>query len=215
MDFEVMIQNLNEVLTSQEPQTFCSSWILKHAPGCYRFIRKAVRTDWGAVDWDRVTRALKPRFQSRWMPQRIRQCSAPYRNHAEVRLVLKKYRKKLYVFLAPQDATDRHYRDLISITLVRLAQHGNTSAKQEIMNLVSYIIEDWMDGYSLMSRWRGREAEVRVNLERCIRRYRYTGSFLAYVHRTLMCAARGIRPILTCSFEESLFDGSVKRCDRI
>jgi hypothetical protein len=205
-----MIQNLDELLARQEPRTFSSSWILKHAPHCYRFIRKYVRTDWGAVDWDRVTHALKPRFQSRWVPQRIRHSSAPYRNHAEVHLVLEKYRPKLYVFLAPQDAADRHFRDLISIALVRLAQCGNISAKQEIMKLVGYTIEDWMEGYRFLSRWRGREAEVRANLERCIRRYRYTGSFLTYVRRTLICAARGIRPTQVYSLNEPLFDGYVK-----
>lgn len=215
MEFELIIQNLNELPTSQVPQTFSSSWVLKHAPHCYRFIRKNVRTVWGAVDWDRVTGALKPRFQSRWEPRRIRRSSASYRNPAEVQRVLKKYRTKLYVFLAPQNAADRHCRDVISITLVRLAQYGNRSAKEEVMNLVGFTVDDWMDGYRVLSRWRGREAEVRANLERCIRRYRYTGSFLTYVFRTLTCAARGIRPIHAYSLDEPTFDGSVKRGDKI
>ncbi len=209
-----MIQNLNEVLTSQEPQTFSSSWILQHAPHCYRFIRRYVRTDWGAVDWDRVTNALKPRFQRRWVPQRIRHSSAPYRNDAEVHQVLKKYRAKLYVFLSPQNATDRHFRDLISIALVRLAQYGNISAKQEIMKLFGFTVEEWMEGFRYLSRWRGHESEVRANLERCIRRYRYTGSFVTYVYRTLVCAARGIWPIQTYSFDEPIFDGLINRDNR-
>ncbi len=214
MDFELMVQHLDELLASREPLTFSSSWVLKHAPHCYRFIRKYVRTEWDSVDWDRVTRALKPRFQSRWAPEKVRHSFAPYRNHAEVHLALEKYRAKLYVFLAPQDSADRYVRDLISITLVRLAQYGNISAKQEIMALVSYTIEDWMDGCKLLSRWRGRETEVRADLERCIRMYRYTGSFLTYVYRTLACAARGIRPDQTCSFDESIFDDSINRGDR-
>jgi hypothetical protein len=210
-----MILNLNRLLTSQDPQTISSSWVLKHAPHCYRFICKYVRTVWGAVDWDRVTRALNPRFQRKWMPRRIKHSSAPYRNPAEVQLVLEKYREQLYVFLAPQNAADRHFRDVISIALVRMAQHGNRSAKQELMKLVGFTVDDWMEGYRFLSRWRGHEAEVRANLERCIRRYRYTGSFLTYVYRTLTCAARGIRPIQAYSLDEPISDGSIKRSDKI
>jgi hypothetical protein len=92
MDFELMIGILNELLFSEKPETFNSSWIQKRAPQCYRFIRKNIRTVLGAVDWDRVTWALERRFQRRWVPRRMRHSSAPYRNRAEVRLVLEKYR---------------------------------------------------------------------------------------------------------------------------
>ncbi len=215
MDFELMILELNGLLTSEEPQTFSSSWVQKHAPHCYRYIRKNVRTVWGSIDWDRVTHALNPKFQHRWIPRRIRHSSAPYRNPAQVRRVLEKYRAQLYVFLAPQNVSDLHCRDVISITLVRLAQYGNRTAKQEIMKLVGYTIDNWMDGHRYLSRWQGHETEVRTNLERCIRRYRYTGSFLTYVYRTLACAARGIRPIQAYTLDEPIFDGSVKRSYKI
>ena len=203
MDFDMMIATLNKLLFSENPETFNSSYILKRAPRCYRFIRKNIRTVLGAVDWDRVTRALERRFQRRWAPRRIRHSSAPYRNHAEVRRVLEKYRAKLYVFLAPQDLADRCFRDTISITLVRLAQYGNRSAEQEVIKLVGYTVDDWMDGYNFLSRWRGHEVAVRTHLVRCIRRYRYTGSFLNYVFRTLACAARGIRPLQVYSLDSS------------
>lgn len=128
----------------------------------------------------------------------------------EVQLVLEKYRSKLYVFLAPQNAADRNFRDVISIALVRLAQYGNRSAKQEVLKLVGFTVDDWTDGYRFLSRWQGHKAELRVILERCIRRYRYTGSFLTYVFRTLTCAGRGIRPIRAYSLDELTFGGSVK-----
>ncbi len=68
MDFDAMIQAINELLSKEHPDTFNSSWILKRSPRCYRFIWENVRTDFGAVDWDRVTRSLEWKFQRRWTP---------------------------------------------------------------------------------------------------------------------------------------------------
>jgi hypothetical protein len=125
-----------------------------------------------------------------------------------VEVVLEKYRAKLYVFLSPQNRTDRRIRDIISITLVRLAQYGNESAKQELMKLLGFTIDDWLDRYRFISRWRGYEAEIGMQVERCIRRYRYSGSFLRYVFRTLEYAGRGIGPLLAYSLDEPIFDCS-------
>ena len=108
---------------------------------------------------------------------------------------MEKYRDKLYVFLSPQNLDDRRTRDIISIKLVRLAQCGNVSARLELMKLVDYTIDDWIERYCLLSRWRGHKAEIQANVERCIRRYRYSGSFLRYVFRTLEYAARGLKPL--------------------
>jgi hypothetical protein len=195
MNFEQMIQTINKELSGECPETFNSSWISKRTPRCYRFIWKNVRTDFGEIDWDRVTCALKWEFQRRWAPARRKQAKLPYRNQREVKIILKKYQDKLYVFLSPQDLDDRRIRDFISIKLVRLAQCGNVSAKLELMKLVDYTIDDWIERYCLLSRWRGHKAEIQTYLERCIRRYRYSGSFLRYVFRTLELAARGIRPL--------------------
>jgi hypothetical protein len=214
-DFRQVVQTLNELLSKESPETFNSSWIQRCAPRCYHFIRKNVRTVLGAVDWDSVTGALEWRFQRRWAPGRSRRSYIPYRNHSEVKLVLEKYHAKLYVFLAPQDLADRRIRDIISVTLVRLAQHGNLSAKQEIMKLINYTIDAWIDRHHFLSRWRGYDTEIRNHLERCIRRYRYTGSFLHYVFRTLEYAGRGIRPLQAHSLDEPIFDGSMSKIDTI
>ena len=87
---------------------------------------------------------------------------------------------------------------------MRLAQRGNESAKQELMKLLAFTIDDWIDRYCFLSRWRGYEAEIRTQVERCIRRYRYSGSFLRYLFRTLECAGRGIRPILDYPLDERM-----------
>jgi len=213
--FQRIVQTLNELLSRESPDTFNSSWIQRRAPRCYRFIWKNVRTVFGAVAWDRVTCALERKFQRRWVPGRRRRSYVQYRNHAEVKLALKEHRAKLYVFLAPHDLADRRIRDIISVTLVRLAQYGNMSAKHEIMRLVGYTIDDWIDRHYFLSRWRGYDTEIRKHLERCIRRYRYTGSFLHYVFRTLECAGRGIKPHQAHSLDEPIFDGALSRIETL
>ena len=80
MDFDGMIQIINDLLVKEDPDTFSGSWILKQFPHCYRFIWKNVRADYGTVDWDRVTRALECKFQRRWTPMRRVRSYVPYKN---------------------------------------------------------------------------------------------------------------------------------------
>jgi hypothetical protein len=210
VDFDETISNLNRILIAEEPATFSSSWILKYAPQCYRFIYKNIRTEDGRIDWDRVTFALDRKFQRRWAPRRKPNAKASYEDPSEVNAILNKYRDKLYVFLAPSDLNDRRIRNVISISLVRLAQHGNQSAKQEAVKLVRYTIDDWIGRYRFLTRWEGYDEEIQKHLEACIRRYRYTGSFLKYLFRTLQYAGRGLRPLYASSLHEPVAFGSAK-----
>lgn len=118
----------------------------------------------------------------------------PYEDHDEVEAIFKKYQDKMYVFIAPSGKQDRRTRDIIGISFVRLAQQGNSLARHELMGLIKFTIDNWIERYSFLSRWRGHEDEIQNQLEACIRRYRYTGSFVSYVFRILECAGRGIRP---------------------
>lgn len=211
MDFDQAIGTLNRLLTDTDPVTFNSSWVLRNAPGCYRFIQKNIRTDTGRVDWDKVTFSLAWKFQRRWTPMRKPNSRSSYEDLSEVNAVLDKYPDKLYVFLAPSDRNDRRIRNFISISLVRLAQYGNRSAKQEAMKLVRYTIDDWIERYRSMSRWEGYDEKIQKCLEGCIRRYRYTGSFLNYVFRTFQYAGRGLRPFYICSLHEPIAADS-ERC---
>ena len=173
---------------------FNSSWIRKHAPHVYRFIQKNVRSEIGAIDWDRVTRALDRRFQRKWKPS-LRNRSKEYRKKAEVRFVLQKYHNKLYAFVAPTDKNDEHVRDIISIALVRIAQKGNVIAKEEIIKLVRFTIYDWIERCPTLSSWEGYESLIQKRIEVCIRYYRYSGTFIGYLFKTLEYAGRGLRPI--------------------
>jgi hypothetical protein len=193
MDFSSVVGAIDTLLGKYQPLIFNSSWIKKHAPKCYCFIRKNVREEFGGIDWDRLTCALDRKFQKLWTPAR-RKNPVPYGNQSEVDTISRKYRDKLYVFLTPLDKQDRRIRDLIAVKFVRLAQNGNFLARQKLLGLVRHTIDGWIDRDYFISRWRGYEDDLQKQVEACIRRYRYTGSFVNYLFRTLACAARGIRP---------------------
>jgi len=192
MDFSAVVVMLNTLLAKNQPDVFNSSWIRAHAPRCYRFIQRKLRRDFGGIDWDRLTHALDRKFQKRWAPGKANQKFVPYEDSCELDTILKKYRDKLYVFIAPLGEQDRRIRDVIGISFVRLAQKGNLLAQRKFMELVHYTVNDWLEHFEFLSRWRGYEDEMQKQIIGCIRRYRYSGSFLTYLFRTLECSGRGI-----------------------
>ena len=200
MDFATAITTLNSLLTSQQPATFNSSWIRRHAPRCYRFIQANFRRDYGGVDWDRVTYALERRFQRLWKPERV--IKRPfYEDRCEIESIWEKYRDKMYVFIAPCNKSDKHIADLIGISFVRLAQNGNSLARRELCELIRFTVDSWIERHETIARWHGHEEEMQDQIYACIRRYRYTGSFLTYLFRTLECAGRGIVPYQAYSLD--------------
>lgn len=215
MDFRSVVTALNQLLAKKQPVVFNSSWILKHAPRCYRFIRQNLRREFGGIDWDRLTYALDRKFQRRWTPAKIKQNPIPYEDRYEVETILKIYRSKMYVLIAPSNEQDRRIRDVIVISLVRLAQKGNVLARQELMEFIRYIIDDWMERYDFLSRWRGYEEEIQKQVAGCIRRYRYTGSFLNYLFRTLECVGRSIQPAQAYSLDHQMYAGHRTRDGKV
>ena len=192
MNFSIVVETLNTLLAKNQPDVFNSSWIRKHAPRCYRFIQQKLRREFGGIDWDRLTYALDRKFQRRWAPGTAKQKFVQYEDRYELDTIMKKYRDRLYVFIAPLDEQDKRIRDVIGISFVRLAQKGNLLAQRKFMDLVHYTVDDWLERYDFLSRWRGYEDEMQKQLIGCIRRYRYSGSFLNYLFRTLECAGRGM-----------------------
>ncbi|HET6516380.1 MAG TPA: hypothetical protein VFG09_14570 [Thermodesulfovibrionales bacterium] len=214
MDFESAVRTINNLLIKERPDTFNSSWVRLRAPYIYRFIQKNIRIETSGIDWDRITRALAPEFPRRWNRRR-RNGSKPYRNKAEVGTVLQKYHDKLYTFIAPADKNDKYIRDIISIALVRIAQRGNTAAKREIIKLLRFTIEDWIEHCPKISCWRGYDQLIQNSIAGCIRRYRYSGSFIGYLFRTLEYAGRGLRPIIAYSLDDPIYSGDKRRIDII
>lgn len=214
MDFDSAVKTINKLLVKKKPDTFNSSWIREYAPRVYRFFQKNIRREIGGIDWDRITRALDRKFCRRWIASR-RNGTKPYRNKSEVKIILRKYNGKLYAFLTPEEKDDKSIRDIISIALVRIAQKGNVTAKQEIIKLVRFTIDEWIEHCPKISRWKGYEYLIQKRIEGCIRCYRYSGSFIGYLFKTLEYAGRGLRPIIAYSLDDPLYSGQKKRIDTI
>ena len=204
MDFNGAIYALNTQLLEEKPSAFNTSWILERIPAVYRYIHKNVRTENDEIDWDTITRALDREFQKHWSGRRPRRKKA-YENQDEVGRILAKYDKKLYVFISSMDDKDRHLRDTIIIALVRVAQKGNILAEQEAVSLVRYTVDDWVEKFYVLSRWVHYSDLLDEHLAACVRRYRFTGSFLGYVFKTLQYAGRGLR--YTYSLDKETYPG--------
>jgi hypothetical protein len=209
VDFDSAVKTINKLLMKNQPNTFNSSWIRGYAPHIYRFFQKNIRREIGGIDWDRITRALDRKIQRRWIMSR-RNGTKQYRSEAEVKTILSKYDSKLYTFLTPADKDNNSIRDIISIALVRLAQKGNIIAKREIIKLVRFTIDEWIEYFPKISRWKGYEDLIKKRIEGCIRCYRYSGSFIGYLYKTLEYAGRGLKPIIAYSLDDPIYSGHKK-----
>lgn len=210
MNFAKAVTLLNITLIEKQPMTFSSSWIYTNVPGVYNFVRNNYRTENDLIDWDIVTKSLDRSFAKRWTRYRYKQ-ARPYVKRSEVDAVLIKYKDKLYTFFAPATKEDKQIQDSMIIRLVRIGQRGNVCAQEELVQWVTYITDDWIDRYPQMYRWKGYEEEVPDKIRACIRCYRYTGSFLGYLFKTLEYSARGKPPLV--SLDDKILDGTKTRIE--
>ena len=212
MNFRKAVTNLDNILKTKQPQIFNSSWILINAPRVYHYVRLNHRTENDDIDWDKLTRRLNRKFQKRW----IRYCQKKvrlYKDQKEIDLILNKHKNRLYVFIAPMTNIDHRLRDRIIIALVRIAQKGNVLAQRELAKWLTFIIEDWIDRYYHLRRWKGYTDLIQERIQSCIRRYRYTGSFLGYLYKTLEYSGRGICFLQKFSLDDPIFEGNERRID--
>jgi hypothetical protein len=212
MDFNKAIRKLNTTLKQKDPQTFSSSWIYTNCPRVYRYIPKNIRTEYSTIDWDEVTSKLSRKYQQRWVRYR-RRFVKEYEDQNEVDIILTKYKEKLYTFIALQHEEDRLTRDKIIIALTRISQKGNVIAREELVRWLRYVADDWIDRYPCMHRWRVYPGAIGERISRCIILYRYTGSFLGYMYKTLEYSARALPPV--CSFDDTVLDGARTKAEYI
>ncbi len=214
MNLETAVHTLQSVLQKEQPSRFSSHWVCIHAPKVYSFIWRKVRTELGDVDWDMVTSNLDKPFQKLWHPQRARR-KKPYRDIQEMRIALGDYWEKRYVFLSAPTEIEWRQRDWIAAILARLSQRGNLSAQDELLELVHFMVDHWMERRPTVYRWKGYPADLEDTLKQCIRCYRYTGSFAIYLLITLIKAGRGLPSVRLSSLDATILDTDLRRIDSV
>lgn len=168
----------------------------------HEFIVKNIKTEFNEPDWDLVVSKLDRHNQRLWMRRIKRIDVVLYKDKEELNIVLDCYKNKLYTFLGQVDVDDRIICDWISIKLVRLSQKGNLLAKKKIINLLESLVDQWIEFDKSLYSWKGYNELKTEHIEACIRRFRYAGSFLGYLHRTLQYAGLGLVPLEKFSLDD-------------
>ncbi|MEK7464081.1 MAG: hypothetical protein AAB610_03110 [Patescibacteria group bacterium] len=206
MNLKEAIKILKKSLKEKQPTTFGSRWVQMEAPSAYRYIWKYIRTENNDVNWDRVTLRLDRKFQKRWTSNRRRSLKE-YENQEEVDLILLKHRSKLYTLLVPNNPKEERDQEKIIVALVRISQKGNILAQQELIKWLKFIVDEWIDRRWQIYRWKGYTDELEERMRGCIRLYKYTGTFLGYLFKTLEYSARGMAPLVKYSLDDTVYDG--------
>lgn len=213
LSLKIAAEALGRVLYKKQPKVFNPSWIRRNAPSVYRFTKKYLRTVTGYIDWDTLTRMLDRDFQRRWNILKTKHHHKD--NQKEVDVLTRRFQEKLYTFVTATTDEDKTIRDTISIALVRMAQEGNKFATKELQSRIQDTIESWIAEDRRLMRWRGYEELIPEQVEACIRRYRYSGSFIGYLYRTLECVGRGLRPLEAYSLNEELPSGKKTKIENV
>lgn len=203
---------LNQVIQAHNPTTISSSWIFYNSPRAYRYIYKNIRAETGGIDWDTVTKHIDRPYQKRWTRYRHKSAK-PYENQSEVDVLLTRHKDKLYTLITTADDKDRIHQDKIIIAFVRLSQRGNVLAQKQLVSLLEFVVNDWIDRYYYLQKWKGYSDDVEDKIKACIRCYRYTGSFLGYLYKTLEYSGRGIVPVQKYSLDDTVLDGAKTKLD--
>lgn len=208
MNLEKAVRNINRSIAKKQPETFNQRWVEYRCKISYQFIVENVKTEFNKPDWDLVVSKLERCHQKLWLKGEKRKIVELYKNEVELNLILNKYNNKLYTFLAQQGREDKNICDWISIKLVRMAQRGNILAKEKVINLLVYLINQWVEYDKSLFSWKGYNELIVESIEACVRRFRYAGSFLGYLYRTLEYSGRGLIPLEKFSLDDfSLITG--------
>lgn len=212
MDFDTAVKTINNLLEKEQPKTFSSSWISIRSPAVYHFIRTNFRTENDHIDWDSFTLRLERKYIKRWVRYK-RKVAKPYENQVEVEVILTKYKDKLYTFVAEVDENDREVRNRIIVALVRVAQNGNVLAQDELIKWMRYVVDDWVEKYYPLFKWKGYGEDINEKIKGCIRCYKYTGSFVGYLFKTLQYSARGMRSLQAWSLDDPVGEDGATKVD--
>lgn len=197
--FDQVIRKINFHILKKNPPVINEGWIKKNSPMSYAFITE------NSIDWDTVTQHIEKSYQARWNKTSKRKRYANlirYEDQNELNTLLSNYKDKMYTFVSKLSKDDELACDRISILLVRLAQKGNILAVAELKNLYIFMLNKWLEESKPLRRWRGYENEMIDLLEGCIFRYRYSGTFIGFLYRTLQLSALALEPLEAFSLDD-------------
>ncbi len=197
--FDQVIRKINFHILKKNPPVINENWIKKNSPVSYAFITE------NAIDWDTVTVHIDRSYQARWnKTSKRKRCAnlVRYEDRNELDSLLSIHTNKMYTFVSKLNKDDELACDRISILLVRLAQKGNTLAVTELKSLYIFMLNKWIEESKSLRRWRGYENEMFDLLEGCIFRYRYSGTFIGFLYRTLQLSALALEPLEAFSLDD-------------
>lgn len=215
INLEKAVKNINRSLIKKQPTSFSPIWIKYRCKISHKFVVENIKDEWGKPDWDLIVSGLERYNQKLWLKGVKRKKAGLYRNKIELDVILNKYNKSLYTFLTRKDKEDRIICDWISIKLVRMAQRGNLLAKEKAVNLLNYLVDQWVERDMSLANWKGYDELITEHIEACIRRFRYAGSFLGYLYRTLEYSGRGLKSLKAFSLDDYIPETTKRRSENL
>lgn len=208
MNLEKATRNINRSLTKKQPTSFNPIWIKYRCKVSYRYIVDNIKDEFNEPDWDLVVSRLQRYNQKLWLKKRKKKYVVLYEDHEELDVILNKYKDRLYTFISRGNKEDSLICDCIGIKLVRLSQNGNTLANDKVFELLKYLVYYWIDFDRSFFNWKRYNELANEYIALCIRRFRYAGSLIGYLYRTLEYSGRGLVPMEKFSLDDlSLITG--------
>jgi hypothetical protein len=188
-----IVEKIEKLVLKHKPYSIDEKWIRKHSRKSHKYILE------NNLSWDSITRLLDRSIQRKWNRKAKKKKVPESFNDYEVENFLSTHSKHLYVFVVFTNEQEFELCDYLSIQLVRMAQSGNICASETLLHLYEDIFLRWKENDKLIIRYRSYEEKIHEHFFGCVRRYRYSGSFIGYLKRTLQLQALTLPKIQTIS----------------
>lgn len=204
MNLNQAIKNIDRSIAKRSPLSFHPNWVKYRCKVSYKYIVDNIKDEFNYTDWDLVVSKLQRYNQKLWLKKKKRKRGPTilYKDKEELDVILNRYREKLYTFISRKNKEDKMICDWISIKLVRLSQKGNVLASDKVETLLRCLVDYWVEFDKSMFNWKGYNDLIDSHINACIRRFRYAGSFVGYLYRTLEYSGRGLTPLEKFSFDK-------------
>lgn len=216
MDLNQAIKNIDRSIVKRSPQSFHPNWVKYSCKVSYKYIVDNIKDEFNQTDWDLIVSMLQRYNQRLWLKKKNRKKKVVilYKDEEELDIVLNRHKEKLYTFISRENKQDKLICDWISIKLVRLSQKGNILASDKIETLLRYLVDYWIEFDRSFFNWKGYNDLIDIHINACIRRFRYAGSFVGYLYRTLEYSGRGLVPLEKFSLDNYIQNNEGRLIDR-